>query len=239
MTEFTFTVSGTDVFPGGVARPAALARYMQLVAGEDSAANGAGYPEMRAHDCVFVLSKLAMHFHCPIRSGDTVTLRTFNNRINGIYFEREFEFFRGGSEVAHATTLWALISYSARVPLRPRTLFAAIPEEKRPTATLDVPHSVDTKGVFPCGERVARLSDLDENDHINNCVYFDIAVDSTDFNGKTEAITDFHMLYRREARRGDVIKLSALHSAEGYTVSGRNETAGTPCFDAFFAVKKL
>ena len=88
MTEFTFTVSGTDVFPGGVARPAALARYMQLVAGEDSAANGAGYPEMRAHDCVFVLSKLAMHFHCPIRSGDTVTLRTFNNRINGIYFER-------------------------------------------------------------------------------------------------------------------------------------------------------
>ena len=176
---------------------------------------------MRAHDCVFVLSKLAMHFHCPIRSGDTVTLRTFNNRINGIYFEREFEFFRGGSEVAHATTLWALISYSARVPLRPRTLFAAIPEEKRPTATLDVPHSVD------------------ENDHINNCVYFDIAVDSTDFDGKTEAITDFHMLYRREARRGDVIKLSALHSAEGYTVSGRNETAGTPCFDAFFAVKKL
>lgn len=239
MTEYTFTVSGTDVFPGGIARPAALARYMQLVAGKDCDSHGASYADMRAHDCVFVLSKLAMHFHCPICSGDTITLRTFNNRINGIYFEREFEFFRGGSEVAHATTLWALISYSARVPLRPRTLFAPIPEENRPTATLDVPHSIDTKGVLPCGERVARLSDLDENDHINNCVYFDIAADSTDFDGKTEMITDFYMLYRREARRGDVIELSALHEGNTYTVSGRNETTAHPCFDAFFTVEKL
>lgn len=120
MFEKAVTITSFDVFPNSTVRPSALLKYMQQIAREDCDAAGCTYPFMREQNTVFVITKLGLDLDRPIRAGEIVTIRTYNNRINGIFFDREYDFFADGEPIGHCSSYWVLVRYDTRALVKPK-----------------------------------------------------------------------------------------------------------------------
>lgn len=237
MLEKKFAVASFDVYPNSIIKPVAIQRYMQQFAREDCDQMGCTYNDMRAINMVFVLTKLAISLKKPVFAYDELTVRTYNNRIHGVSFEREFEFYRDGEEVIHATTQWVIVKYDDRSIVRPKLFPFEIPAHNI-DGGINLPRAIVSDDEMQSrGNRTVALSDLDENDHLNNCIYSDISMDFLgEFDRKLNYVKDIKIIFRHEAKLNDVLAISvgrngSEESGVNYTVSAVNETSGQPCFE--------
>ena len=226
MTERQIKISSYDVYPNSMAKPSALQRYMQQTAREDCDQAGCTYRFMRERNTVFVITKLGLEIYRPPEEGETITVKTYNDSITGITFDREFEFFSGGDLIARCSSLWVLVKYDDRIHGAP---------------AVELPRAISSEGLIKRGEREVRLSDLDENDHLNNCVYPDIALDSVaGFDGKSSFVSSATVIFRHEARRGDILEVSSSPLENGICrVFAKDITSGNPCFESAFGFKSV
>ena len=233
MKTAAIKISSFDVLPNGTAKPSALMRYMQQYAREDCDSLGCTYPYMRGLNTVFVVTKLGFEFARPLREGETVEMKTYNDSITGLTFDREFEFFAGGKEIGHCSSFWVLVRYDTRALVRPRDFPVKFECCGLEHVSVDVPRFFGSEGASLRCEREVRVSDLDENNHLNNCVYSDIALDSIPgFDGVSEWIKGLKIIYRHEARLGETLAVSTLEQGGKSTVFAHNSTSGQPCFEA-------
>lgn len=240
MLEKDVTVESYDVYPSGILKPSALMRYMQQLAREDCDALGATYYYMRSLNTVFVLTKFGIEFVRPLRSGETFTLRTFNNSINGVIFDREFELVSKGETAARASTFWTLVRYDTRALVRPKDFpvkFESLGLELR---GVEVPRRFDDTGTTETEIRRVRVSDLDENNHLNNCVYADIALDAiSDFNGLDNWAKSVKIIFRHEARLGDELFILRKNSNGAEFVFASVGEEKKPCFEAEIVIEDI
>ncbi len=239
MLERKIAVASFDVFPNSTMKPSALQQYMQQLAREDCDAMGYTYKMMREVNMVFVLTKMGMKINKPAFAYDELTVKTYQNRVSGITWEREFEFYRDGEEVIHATTQWVVVKYDTRQIVRPRDFPGDITSAELECNHIEIPRAFDTADLELVGERVVRLSDLDENDHLNNCVYSAISLDVLPFDRKDDFVKEMFIIFRQEAKKDDVLKLSMAEKESGFVVSAYNSTADRPCFEARCALGKI
>ncbi len=239
MLEKKITIASFDVFPNSTVKPSALQRYMQQIAREDCDLLNCTYNQMREVNMVFVITKLALKMNKPVFAYDELTVRTYNNRITGITFEREFEFYRNGEEVIHATTQWVIVKYDTRKLVRPREFPFEIPEHNLDCARLDIPRNLNAKELPVCAERVVRLSDLDENDHLNNCVYSDITLDYLPFDRKADFVSEMRIIFHHEAKLNDILAIGFAEKEGRLVASAHNSTSDTLCFEADCSFEKI
>ncbi len=239
MIETKFTVKSYDVFPNSTMKPSAIQHYMQQFAREDCDGMGCTYVDMRNVNMVFVMTKMGIKVNKPVFAYDELTVRTYNNTVSGITFVREFEFYRDGEEVIHATTQWVIIKYDDRTIVRPRNFPFDIPALNLECASVDIPRAIDISGLDFCEDRRVRLSDLDENDHLNNCVYSDISLDIIPYDRKDDFVSEIRVIYRHEAKINDVLKLSLGEKEGGFVISAHNSTTDTACFEAECKLGKI
>ena len=233
MLQKAIKITSFDVFPNGQVKPSALQRYMQQLAREDCDQSGCTYENMRAHNVVFVVTKLAIEIKKEIKTEDIIILKTYNNSIEGVTYCREYDFYKNGEEVAHATTQWVVVKYDTRTIVRPRNFPFPVKEYRLETDSIDLPRRFDgLETAVKHGNREVELSDLDENDHLNNCVYSDIALDNLPFDGKTKRVSGIKIIFHHEARIHDILSVSCTQNKTGYAVFAHNETADNPCFEA-------
>lgn len=232
MLEKKISVASFDVYPNSTMKPSALQHYMQQLAREDCDAMGYTYKMMRDVNMVFVITKLGLKVNKPVFAYDELTVRTYQNRVSGITWEREFEFYRGGEEIIHATTQWVVVKYDTRQIVRPRDFPGEIVSAGIECNSIPLPRAFDTADLSFIEDRVVRLSDLDENDHLNNCVYSDISLDVLPFDRKESFVKEIFIIFRQEARIGDVLSLSRAEKDGRYVVSAYNSTGEKPCFEA-------
>ena len=232
MLEKKIRIQSFDVFPNGTLKPSALMRHMQQIAREDCDGMGATYSFMRSLNTVFVLTRLAVEIYAPVRDGEELLLKTYNNSIHGVIFDREYELMSKGRIAAKATTLWTLVRYDTRSLVRPKDFPVRFEAVNLDITGIDIPRRFEETGLVPCGERIVRTSDLDENDHLNNCVYADIALDAIDeFDGLNETVGGIKIIFRHEARRGDKLLVSRREEDGRHIVFAHNETTDMPCFE--------
>lgn len=233
MLEKKIRIQSFDVYPNSVLKPSALMRHMQQIAREDCDAMGATYPFMRSLNTVFVLTRLAIEFFRPIRDGEELTLKTYNNTITGIIFDREYELVSGGVIAARATTLWTLVRFDTRSLVRPKDFpvdFEAVNLDIKP---IEMPRRLDDSGSVPVEKHTVRTSELDENNHLNNCIYADIALDAIDgFDGLDSWPESIKIIFRHEARRGDGLEISAAREGGVHRIFAKNLSSGSACFEA-------
>ena len=239
MIERKITVASFDVYPNSTLKPSALQRYMQQLAREDCDEMGYTYNMMREINMVFVITKLGIDVFKPIFAYDELEVKTYNNRISGVTWEREFEFFRGGEKVIHATTQWVVVKFDDRKIVRPKMFPCDIPELNIDCGSIDLPRSITAENPVDAGERAVRLSDLDENDHLNNCVYSDIAMDALPYNRKEDYVKNARIIFKHEAKIGDVLRLSTEENDQGFAVFAHNSTKDSPCFESTFTLGKI
>ena len=233
MKETLIKITSFDVLPNSTVKPSALLRYMQQLAREDCDSLGYTYRYMRSINTVFVLTQLGMRLDEPVEEGQTITLRTINDGVSGIFLDRSFEIDAEGKIIGICSSRWVLVRYDTRALVRPRDFpvnFECPPRERE---IVSVPRRFDASGARPVGERIVRLSDLDENNHLNNCVFADIALDALPgFDGLSGRFAGMKINFLGEARRGDALDLSVAETGEAPVVFAVNRTAGKACFEA-------
>ena len=233
MTEQTIRIASYDVLPDGTLKPSALQRYCQQAALEDVAAVGATYRTMRERSMVFVLMRLSAEFRLPVFSNDEVLLRTHAYKCDGVMFYRAFELYRAGELCAAVDTRWVLIDFEKRTLLRPTQYVFPI-RETQPEAEL--PHIERRVVLTGCDRKTVRnvrLTEMDENRHLNNCVYSDWALDDAPLDLENGRVKYLCIHFEHEAHWKDEIELSFQREEKnGCLMQAFNKTTGQVCFAA-------
>jgi medium-chain acyl-[acyl-carrier-protein] hydrolase len=234
MLEKSYRIASYDVTPDGLVRVSALQKYMQQLAREDCNGYGATYENMRNDNMVFVITKLGLEMYTDIHSEDVISIRTYNNRIEGVQFDREFEIFKNGKLAAAVSTYWVLLNFEKRTIVRPKLFKYSLISYNIKDIIIEVPRNIfDDKGnSIQAGIRKVVFSDLDENNHLNNCVYSDIALDYSPFDLSKYTIQKVLINFVHEARLGDELNILVIPGENSYCVNAHNITKDKPCFEA-------
>lgn len=239
MIERKINVASFDVFPNSTLKTSALQHYMQQMGREDCDEMGCTYIDMRNVNMVFVMTKMAIELSQPVYAYDEILIRTFNNRVAGVTFDREFEIFKNDEKIGHATTQWVIIKFDTRQIVRPKDFPFEIPAHGLDCGSLRLPRNIVAENLEFAEERKVRLSDLDENDHLNNCVYSDIAMDAIPYDRKEDFVKRACIIFKHEAKIGDVLRLERGENNGEFVINAYNSTSDMPCFESSYALGKI
>lgn len=217
--EEELTFRDCDVL--GRVRPAALMTMMGAAGGHDYDDHGLSYETLYAMRQAFLLSRAAFRLESYPLSGETITIRTWENGIRGVQLRRNFQFFRqNGKLFLSGKSDWILVDPVDRKILRP-SAFTARP---LPPATEDV-DCPECRKILPPREKMEHLADrpvlftdLDHNGHFFSGRYPDFVWDHLPADLQTAELRDFQINYSHEARLGDVLALLGRREEKAYEV---------------------
>ena len=198
--ERDVTIYNFDLDRESNIKPSAIMHYLQQLALSDCDNVGMTYEKMRDAGQVFVLTKSLLELYRPFHLYDNIHCITWPKCTRGCTFERHFLLERNGEKLAACSTQWVLIDYVKRRILRPSQLIGRL--EDRPDLDCGVPSPGKFSFDLPLTQvdsRTVYYSMIDENRHLNNCFYSDIALDYTD----NKAIKSIQINYLEEAYEGD------------------------------------
>lgn len=220
-----------DLAGSGFVRPSAVLRRLQQIAREDLLSFGVSYQDMRDQNQAFVVSRMALSFERPLQGEVPVSLSTAANPAHGATFPRSFLIEDESGVLVRANSQWALLDFEKRSLLRASSfqwelpafpdLSAGLPCERLAKPKDEVPVYSDIRRVYP--------SMLDQNCHLNNCNYADLATDLLPY-GIGE-VKELQIAFQHEAKVGDEILMSAFREEDGaYLVSGTFSDREGICF---------
>ncbi len=220
MIECTYKICGYDLMPDGNVKPSTYLRFMQDAANEDAKQLGADYISMKNDNMIFVVSKMKVSlFNIPAFDG-FVTIRTWNNSISGVTFQREYELKSKGVVIGKATSRWALINYKTRQLLRSDTLKNCVTTNAEEDNGLILQRRIrlPEDGELFTNYYTATLSDQDANGHVNNCRYGDFIIDYSGLDFTDKRIIGFEIHYMNEMLAGEKSMFKAAADVNGANI---------------------
>jgi acyl-ACP thioesterase len=186
-----------------------MLRYTSDLAGEDYNERGLTWQELQKQGIVFLVSRMTLRIHRLIPERETVTIATYERGVEGPYCIRNYMILGEGGDVAvSAKSAWIVCEPASRRILRPSML--PMPIESHPDRDVDCPdpHRIRIpESTEYAGDRPVVYSDIDANGHVNNSVYADIACDHLPPALLMRPVRDFAIVFRREAKPGEVIRV--------------------------------
>ena len=217
----------------GNVKVSAVLRYLADLAELHYDAKGYGHDLLWEKEMVFLLAGESLRFHRRPRGDERLTFTTWERQIKGPRYFRDFELYDAKGElVISASTTWLLANPVTRQILRP-SIYDFKPD-LHPERTPDVlpvgKFSKEIEQTF-LTERLIRFTDLDNNRHVYNAVYADMAFDALPFEEAAGELRDFRINFSSEAKAGDVLSLFKGSGEEGETVVQGIKEDGTLCFE--------
>ena len=208
-----------DLAPDHHPRPGAVLRQMQQLAREHMNTFGHTYYSMLEDGMVFILTRLSLRREKDVPGEKDLRLVTGANGVHGASFYRSFALYDGEELLMRAHTEWVLLSFTDRRILRPTALKWDAPEDPVLCGELTASRLLPPESgeVIARDERRVYLSMLDENDHLNNCVYVDLIFDvlPRDFAWKEMTLN-----FLKEVRWGQSLSVTAQKGSDGVFVQG-------------------
>ena len=209
-----------DTEPG----PGDLLRLLQDLAGEDATRRGAGRSDLLKQGCVWVLVKNRLEIARWPRAGESVTLTTWPMQGRRGLYPRAFEL-RGeaGEPLVRADSLWAIIDVESRAMLsfESRGLTMEGVEEGRFSLPprLRVPEGGESRAFTP------RPEQIDENEHMNNAAYLDLAEERLPAGLRGREIASVAIDYEHELPAGQSAELRVVPEADACYFEGKIDDA--------------
>jgi len=230
MREESVRFESFDLSATGFVRSSAILRRMQQAAREDLASYGIHYEDLREKNMAFVVSRIALVLEKPVLGERPYVLRTAANPTHGATFPRSFVMEDENGVVMRAMSLWALLDFEKRALLRPSALGEELP------VFADLSGGVICERLFKSKEepicedsRKVYASMLDQNNHLNNCIYVDLATDL--FPEGSGKVCEVQIAFQHEARLGEILALKGFSLPDGSTlVSGEFSKREESCF---------
>ncbi len=200
-----------EAFSEGGIRPSALQYEFQEIGGEHAAMAGMGITDMDADGHMWVVTKIRYVLHGTLTPDTDYHLVTYPRPKRGMLYQRDYQIFTMDHQhlLCEGISQWCIMDYNTRRILRTNKDFVGefntnpILPEGFPRFRPDV--------LIPAGSYTITESDLDGNNHTNNCRYADM-VERVIPNCSP---ADFTINFARETRLGDTIELFTSEAPEG------------------------
>ncbi len=230
MREEKIRFESFELTPNGTVRPSAVLRRLQQAARDDLNSFGISYQDLRDQNMAFVVSRMALEFFHPLEGEKELLLRTGPNPTRGATFPRSFVIEDQTGVLCRAMSLWALIDFEKKLLLRPSALPKEIPAVEDLSGGLSCLRLAKVQGEMPNAfeSRKVYASMLDQNDHLNNCNYADLACDLLPED--CDEVKTIHLSFQKEARRNDVLLLDRFDRDGSYQIQASFADSTETCF---------
>ncbi len=237
----TFLVTHCELFESnfeqtGTVDPHRIAEFLQDSAGEHADKLGFGWDSLDKTGCLWVLSKLKLHFDVPVtKQTKAFDLYTWPLKPAKYFAERCFVALSEGKPIFQATTVWLVIDRNTRRIVSADKL-SEIYNCDFDTAHCDVLPDFERirrdDGYALCYDKTVRRTDLDVNGHVNNTNYVNYALDALD---PCEVAEELEIVYQKELRLYDEVHIYSKRQGNTVYVVGEKEET---CFTAKLTLAK-
>lgn len=203
-------------FQGKVTIPM-IGNYLLHTAGEHAGQRGFGFDSMQAHNCTWVLSRLAVEMLEYPSMSQPVSVHTWVEDAARFFTNRCFAITgQTGKPIGYARSIWAAINLDTRKPVD----LSELGELKN--YTTDAPCPIDKPGKIQQAEDTeaelykVRYSDLDVNGHLNSIKYMEHLLNLFDIEMfKQMEVRRFEIAYQAEGKYGMQLSLYKKEVAPG------------------------
>ena len=215
-------------------RPGALLEIMQDTAVTHSELLGAGHLALSRQGMAWVVTRMEVQLSRSIREGEHFSVETYPMPVRRWFFPRYFVFRDDQErEIGCAASLWVLLDLTTRHVAHSESVARLIPDNSDLPAPLGLPAPVrEISGTLETSEFEPAYTDLDSNEHVNNCRYLDwccnaLGVDTM----RGYELGHFMINYDQEIRpkqtvRTELRRLGSDFSFTGYTDGQRHFDVG-------------
>ena len=223
-------------------KPAAFMDLAQEAAGLHAIELGFGYEDLIKNNTAWILSRVNIKFVDTPIWRDDITLTTWHKGANRLFFLRDFIMTdKEGKERVKATTSWLVLNLETRRLVRDPMLMeeGTVCSEnviETPADKVQMPKDVPAELVL---EHAVAYSDVDMNNHTNNAMYMQWAMDAVDYEiASTRAVKEITINFNRETKAGDVVSIyrACVEKEDGLHVyvEGKVEDASSFCVEIIF-----
>jgi len=229
-----FEVKSYCIDFGQKLKPSALMEFFQEAATNHAEHLGAGYETLAGKGLFWVLSRVKTEITRMPEWEESILIETWPASVEGLQFRRDFLVYdRNHQVIIRAVTGWLLVN---AVNLRPQRMSAlGIPlnpnDGRRALDTFPERLSVSTEDV--CNRRKILYSEIDQNMHVNNTRYLELAADCFSIEHyQHNTLSSFTAEFLSELHWGDDIEMRKGNLDGISEVEIVNRTSGNGVFKA-------
>ena len=215
MIQYEMTISFTPEHftPAGVIKASALQYVFQEIGGAHAGSAGMGITEMVRDGMMWAVTKIRYRLYGQLHPNTQYRLVSYPRPHRGMLYQRDYQIFaEDGTHLVDGISQWCIMDFVSRKILRTGKDFVGefntdpiLPEGFGRFR----PGELTSAGTYTITE-----SDLDGNNHTNNCRYADM-VELVIPEG---AGTDFIINFAKETRLGDVVELFTSPAEDGKVI---------------------
>lgn len=228
-------IKSYDVGRDDNAKISSVMKYFQQIARENLDQFGMTYKYLREHNIAFVLTKYKFKFHKELHCDCKYIFKTSPCETVGVSFVRDFIIEDSdGNICCEASSTWVIIDFEKRSILRPNKL--PLPISNDPKLVDFLPERISTnvrddkRALY---ETTVLFSQLDANNHLNNCCYVDILTDGIfAIKNNVPFIKTLEMSFDHEAAVNSQLTLDYYFEDNFVSVLCNNQSSGQSCFTA-------
>ena len=221
-----FKIRGYEIGPNHRVRLQNLCGYMEEAAALHAAELGFSVEELARRGLSWALARLWIVFdYWPNLGGQTlndeesswVMVKTWPVSAERLQYRRDFLITWQGKIVAMAVTDWVVINLkSRRAEHMPEFIMALRPDNPEPVMDACRTRLASQENATELGTFVVRKSDIDRNNHVNNAYFAEwLAELAPEESQASKQLKSLQILYRAEARYGDIVVGRGGSDAEG------------------------
>ena len=225
----TYRVNGSQADMWGHLKYSTLLQMFQDTADRHTAMHGVSNREMQEnHGASWVVAKIWIRLHRPIRCGDTISVATYQRPLRGTQFVRDTEIRdEQGEIIGEGVSVWILIDRETHAFLGPDTARRITQDHGSiydSDKTAKIPKMRMPEDLTPVFEKTFMYSDTDMNGHVNNTRYLDAICDACRLELEPgRFITELQLGYKVECRAGETVTLLAGEQDGSLYAEGRVE----------------
>jgi acyl-ACP thioesterase len=178
--SYTFDVTTADCDMEVRLRPGGLVNFLVLAAIRSADALGFGYEGLRRQQLFWVLSRMSVELHKPLKWHDKAIVETWPKDVSGLLYLRDFIVKNHHDEiVAKCTSGWLAIDIRTKRPKKVDDRFSYMFSRMKERHALT--HLPEKLGPVQSGDDFELKStwfDLDVNKHVTSSRYIDWMVDT-------------------------------------------------------------
>ena len=229
MLEYRLDVNVTenDFNEDGTVKLSSLLFFFQEAATEHANVIGVGRDALLEKNVVWILAKMKVRILKELEVGDGYYVMTYPREVKSRFCPRDYYLYDKDNQLVVAgSAIWSLMDWVSRKVLRATDIdFGGTFREDE--AFPEGYEKFRLKEPEEVGEYIVAASDIDANEHTNNCRYVDMAAMAA----QTEVIKEFVIQFSKETKEGDVITL-VREEGDGCEIVGGKLGDGQTVFSA-------
>ncbi len=226
-------IKESDFNEDGTVKLSSLLFFFQEAATEHANLIGVGRDALLEKNVVWILAKMKVRILKEVEAGDGYYVMTYPRAAKSRFCPRDYYLYDKDDQlVVVGSAIWSLMDWTTRKVIRATDLdFGGTFREDE--AFPEGFEKARMKEPVKSGQYVVTASDIDDNQHTNNCRYADMITLATDIS----PVNEFVIQFSRETVEGNVIDLYKEDVEDGQMVSGELAD-GQTVFTAKVTVKK-